>query len=61
MTMNLGEKCELKIQSAYGYGVSGSGEMIPPGANLIFICELMKIDGEGGPIYTDEEHYEKAL
>jgi len=44
MKMSLGEKAVLKIPSAMGYGERGAGEVIPPGADLVFEVELLKIN-----------------
>lgn len=39
-----GEKRRLVIPSELGYGASGAGDKIPPGATLIFETELIKIE-----------------
>lgn len=39
--MLVGEKRELKIAPEMGYGDRGAGDVIPPGATLIFEVELM--------------------
>lgn len=41
--MSLGEKAILRIPAALGYGDRGAGGVIPPGADLIFEVELLKI------------------
>ena len=38
-----GEKRKLKIPAALGYGDRGAGADIPPGADLVFTVELLKI------------------
>jgi len=44
MTMKLGEKADLVIQSEYGYGEMGSPPKIPGGATLVFTVELLMIN-----------------
>ena len=44
--MQVGGKYELYIPSELAYGETGAGEMIPPGATLIFEIELFKINGK---------------
>jgi len=44
MKMSLGERATLRIPSAMGYGERGAGGVIPPGADLIFDVELLKIN-----------------
>lgn len=39
-----GGKISLYIPSKLGYGISGSGEAIPPNAVLIFDIELVKVE-----------------
>jgi FK506-binding protein 1 len=44
MQMSLGQRANLKIPSALGYGSRGAGAKIPPNADLIFDVELLKIN-----------------
>ena len=41
--MQLGSKWELVIPADLGYGESGAGDTIPPGATLVFEVELLGI------------------
>jgi FKBP-type peptidyl-prolyl cis-trans isomerase len=45
--MLIGEKRELTIQPEMGYGDRGAGNVIPPGATLIFEVELFAAEGPG--------------
>eukprot|EP01115_Flamella_aegyptia_P013106 TRINITY_DN681_c0_g1_i1.p1 TRINITY_DN681_c0_g1~~TRINITY_DN681_c0_g1_i1.p1 ORF type:complete len:110 (+),score=30.70 TRINITY_DN681_c0_g1_i1:105-434(+) len=45
MTMNLGERAVLHIDSDFGYGARGAGASIPPNADLDFDVELIAING----------------
>ncbi len=45
--MLIGEKRELTIAPAMGYGDRGAGNVIPPGATLIFEVELFSLLGPG--------------
>lgn len=44
MKMSLGERANLHIPAAKGYGDVGAGAAIPPNADLHFDVELLKID-----------------
>merc|ERR1719161_2156527 len=45
MQLSLGERAELHIPAAMGYGAQGIGD-IPPNADLVFDVELLKIDSD---------------
>jgi len=44
LDMCVGEKRKLIVPPSLGYGDSGAGEVIPPGATLVFETELLKIE-----------------
>jgi len=46
MQMSLGERAELHIPAAMGYGATGAGGVIPPNADLNFDVELLKIGSQ---------------
>ena len=43
--MRVGEVRELTVASEMAYGERGAGDVIPPGATLIFVVELLGIEG----------------
>ena len=62
MSMRIGEKAELVIQSEYGYGAQGAGADIPPNATLIFKVEIIQIDDRKAKKFmvSDEELLQKG-
>lgn len=45
--MRVGEIRELTIAPEMGYGDRGAGAAIPPGATLVFVVELVELEGVG--------------
>ncbi|PFX23367.1 FK506-binding protein 2-like [Stylophora pistillata] len=45
--MCVGEKRKLRVPAHLGYGDRGAGDVIPPGANLLFDVELKEIKNDG--------------
>ena len=43
--MLIGEKRELTLSPDMGYGARGAGNVIPPGATLVFEVELFGLEG----------------
>jgi FKBP-type peptidyl-prolyl cis-trans isomerase FkpA len=43
--MHVGEVRELTIAPEMGYGDRGAGGVIPPGATLVFVVELVDLEG----------------
>ena len=43
--MQVGEVRELTIAPEMGYGERGAGDVIPPGATLVFVVELAGLEG----------------
>lgn len=44
--MNIGEKCELKIQPRLAYGSKGLHPNIPPDATVLYTVELLYVEPE---------------
>lgn len=62
ITMQRGERSIFTIREDYGYGKSGSGATIPPGATLVFDVELIDFESPA-PLPHElsvEERIEKA-
>ena len=49
MTMGVGEKAILSIESDYAYGDRDVGGIIPAGSTLVFEVELMSVNGKERP------------
>jgi FKBP-type peptidyl-prolyl cis-trans isomerase len=47
--MAIGELRELTIAPEMGYGARGAGDVIPPGATLVFEVELFDLQSLGAP------------
>lgn len=59
MSMELGEKAELTIQSDYGYGDRGRGRLIPGGATMVFKVQLLEINGQSATALPEEPEQEE--
>lgn len=44
--MNVGEKCELKIQPRLAYGAKGLPQIVPPNATVHYTVELVASESE---------------
>lgn len=44
--MNVGEKCELKIQPRLAYGAKGLEPNVPPDAAVYYSVELISVEPE---------------
>ncbi|HOW88796.1 MAG TPA: FKBP-type peptidyl-prolyl cis-trans isomerase [Elusimicrobiales bacterium] len=42
--MRIGGKRRLFVPAALAYGKSGAGDVIPPGADLCFVVELLEVE-----------------
>ena len=49
MSMGVGEKAILSIESDYAYGDRDVGGIIPAGSTLVFEVELMSVNGKERP------------
>ena len=49
MSMGVGEKAMLSIESDYAYGDRDVGGIIPAGSTLVFEVELMSVNGKERP------------
>ena len=47
--LRAGDRATLIIPPQLGYGEKGAGGVIPPGATLIFVIEVVSAGGEGAP------------
>lgn len=47
--MNVGEKCELKIQPRLAYGSKGLEPKVPPEATVCYTVELVSVEPEEEP------------
>jgi FKBP-type peptidyl-prolyl cis-trans isomerase len=52
--MKVGEVRELTIAPEMGYGDRGAGQVIPPGATLVFVVELAGLEGVDTPAQSGE-------
>lgn len=44
--MNLGEVAALIVTQEYGYGARGKKGMVPPNSDMLFLVQLVGINGE---------------
>lgn len=51
--MQVGEVRELTIAPEMGYGDRGAGQVIPPGATLVFVVELAGLEGLETPAQSE--------
>jgi FKBP-type peptidyl-prolyl cis-trans isomerase FkpA len=54
--MQVGEVRELTIAPEMGYGDRGAGQVIPPGATLVFVVELAGLEGLETPEQPEQSN-----
>lgn len=59
--MPVGSKWELVIPAEIGYGERGAGDVIPPGATLVFDVELISISTEEAAMEARKKMMEAAM